>query len=206
MTDYFAENLQRLRMENGYTQQQLAKLVCVDRSSVARWENGSRVPDLILLTRLARCLGVGPSELLKENDLKTSTAGSESYVPVIIMVDDERTILNGNMSIVNEVVPDAEITGFSKPSEALRFIQSNHVDLAFLDIAMGKTSGISLCEQMTEINPRLNVVFLTAYPEYSLRSWDTNACGFLVKPLVPEDIKKQLTKLRYPVRGLTSIG
>ena len=84
----------------------------------------------------------------------------------------------------------------------MRFVQYNHVDIAFLDIAMGRTSGIDLCERMTEINPKLNVVFLTAYPEYSLRLWDTHACGFLVKPLVPEDIKKQLSKLRYPVSGL----
>ena len=69
----------------------------------------------------------------------------------------------------------------------MRFVQYNHVDIAFLDIAMGRTSGIDLCERMTEINPKLNVVFLTTYPEYSLRSWDTHACGFLVKLLVPEE-------------------
>ena len=62
----FAENLQRLRMEKGYTQQQLAKLVSVDRSSITRWETGSRVPDLILLARLADCLGVDPSALLQD--------------------------------------------------------------------------------------------------------------------------------------------
>ena len=191
----FAENLQRLRMEKGYTQQQLAKLVCVDRSSITRWETGSRVPDLILLARLADCLGVDSSVLLNE-------AYPDSRLPVIIMVDDEKTILAGNMKILCETVHDAEVTGFSKPSEALRFVQYNHVDIAFLDIAMGRTSGIDLCERMTEINPKLNVVFLTAYPEYSLQSWDTLACGFLVKPLVPEDIKKQLSKLRYPVSGL----
>jgi two-component SAPR family response regulator len=119
------------------------------------------------------------------------------------MVGDEKAILAGNMKIRCETVHDAEVTGFSKPSEALRFVQYNHVDIAFLDIAMGRTSGIDLCERMTELNPKLNVVFLTAYPEYSLRLWDTHACGFLVKPLVPEDIKKQLSKLRYPVSGLT---
>ena len=196
MKSNFAENLQRLRMEKGYTQQQLAKLVCVDRSSITRWEKGNRVPDLILLARLADCLGVEPSALLHEADL-------DSRIPVIIMVDDEKAILAGNMKILCETVHDAEITGFSKPSEALRFVQYNHVDIAFLDIAMGRTSGIDLCERMTEINPKLNVVFLTAYPEYSLQSWDTHACGFLVKPLDPEDIKKQLSKLRYPVSGLT---
>ena len=196
MKDYFADNLQRLRVEKGYTQQQLAKLVCVDRSSITRWEKGNRVPDLILLTRLAGCLGVEPSDLLKEADLG-------SRIPAIIMVDDEKAILAGNLRILCETIPGAEITGFSKPSEALRFVRFNHVDIAFLDISMGKTSGFDLCEQMIEINPKLNVVFLTAYPEYSLQSWDTHACGFLVKPLVAEDIKKQLSKLRYPVSGLT---
>ena len=195
MREYFAENLQRLRVEKGYTQQQLAKLVCVDRSSIARWEKGSRLPDLILLTRLAGCLGVAPSALLWEADLN-------SRLPVIIMVDDEKTILAGNMRILCETIPEAEVTGFSKPSEALRFVRFNHVDIAFLDISMGKTSGLDLCEQMIEINPKLNVVFLTAYPEYSLQSWNTHACGFLVKPLVSEEIKRQLSKLRFPVSGL----
>ena len=117
----FAENLQRLRMEKGYTQQQLAKLVCVDRTSITRWETGSRVPDLILLARLADCLGVEPSALLYEGD-------PDARIPAIIMVDDERAILAGNMKILCETVHDAEITGFSKPSEALRFVQYNHVD------------------------------------------------------------------------------
>ena len=195
MKEYFAENLQRLRIKNGYTQQQLAKLVCVDRSSITRWENGSRVPDLILLSRLADCLGVAPSVLLQEANL-------DSRIPVIIMVDDESTILAGNMKILCGMFPDAEVTGFLKPSEALDFVRFNHVDIAFLDIAMGKVSGIELCEKMTEIKPGLNVIFLTAYPEYSLQSWETNACGFIVKPLVPEDIKKQLARLHHPVSGL----
>ena len=196
MEDHFAENLQRLRTERGYTQQQLAKLVCVDRSSIARWESGTRVPDLILLARIADCLEVEPSALLLDEDL-------DSRIPTIIMVDDERAILAGNMGIVCETIPAAEVTGFLKPSEALRFVRFNHVDIAFLDIAMGKTSGIDLCEQMIEINPRLNVFFLTAYPEYSLRSWETHACGFLVKPLVPEDLRKQLRRLRHPVSRLS---
>ena len=199
MKEGFADNLRRLRLEKGYTQQQLAKLICVDRSSIARWENGSRVPDLILLGRIASFLDVDPSVLLYDANLN-------SRIPVIIMVDDEKAVLAGNMRVLCEMFPDAEVTGFSKPSEALDFVRFNHVDIAFLDIAMGKTSGIDLCKQMTEIKPELNVVFLTAFPEFSLESWDTQACGFLVKPLIPEDIRKQLSRLRYPVSGLIMKG
>lgn len=188
MSDHFSDNLRRLRMEKGYTQQQLASRVFVDRSSVARWESGSRVPDLILLRRLAECLGVEPSALIKGVDMK-------KRVPVIIMVDDEKSILNGNLKVLGEMLPDAEITGFTRPSEAIRFVRANAVDLAFVDIELGKTSGFDLCEQIIRINPEMNVIFLTAYPDYSLQAWKTHACGFLVKPLVEEDIRLQLSLL-----------
>ena len=45
----------------------------------------------------------------------------------------------------------------------------------------------------------MNVVFLTAYPDYSLDAWKTDAVGFLLKPLTPEGVKEQLKKLRYPL-------
>ena len=188
MSDHFSDNLRRLRMEKGYTQQQLASRVFVDRSSVARWESGSRVPDLILLRRLAECLGVEPSALIKGVDMK-------KRVPVIIMVDDEKSILNGNLKVLGEMLPDAELTGFARPSEAIRFVRANAGVLAFVDIELGKISGFDLCEQIIRINPEMNVIFLTAYPDYSLQAWKTHACGFLVKPLVEEDIRLQLSLL-----------
>ena len=41
-------------------------------------------------------------------------------------------------------------------------------------------------------------MFLTAYADYSLDAWNTDACGFMVKPLTAEDVREQLKKLRYP--------
>ena len=48
------------------------------------------------------------------------------------------------------------------------------------------------------INQRTNVVYLTAYRDYSFDAWDTGAIGFMVKPLTADGVKKQLKKLRYP--------
>jgi two-component SAPR family response regulator len=42
------------------------------------------------------------------------------------------------------------------------------------------------------------VVYLTAYPDYSLDAWNTEACGFMVKPLTQDGVREQLKKLRYP--------
>ena len=41
-------------------------------------------------------------------------------------------------------------------------------------------------------------MFLTAYADYSLDAWKTEAVGFLLKPLTPGDVREQLKKLRYP--------
>ena len=70
--------------------------------------------------------------------------------------------------------------------------------LAFLDIEMGKTSGLELCRTLLEINPRTNVVYLTAYSDYAMDAWSTGASGFMLKPITPEGIKAQLGSLRYP--------
>ena len=188
----FSENLRRLRLEKGLSQLQLSKMIFADRSSVARWENGSRIPDLILIKRLAECLGVDLSALLNGVD-------TNNRVPVIILVDDEKPILSDNLRVLNNTLPGAEITGFTKSSEALEFARANAIDLAYLDIELGRTSGIDLCEQLLRIRPDTDIIFLTAYPDYALRAWSTNACGFLVKPLIPDDIRKSLSSLRHPI-------
>ena len=65
-------------------------------------------------------------------------------------------------------------------------------------IELGTASGLDLSYTLREINPRMNIVFLTSYPDYALDAWKTEASGFLVKPLTPESIKEQIKKLRYP--------
>lgn len=51
MTAGFAERLRKLRADKGISQQLAVKMM-VDRSSIARWENGTRSPDITLMPRL----------------------------------------------------------------------------------------------------------------------------------------------------------
>jgi len=115
------------------------------------------------------------------------------------MADDNKGLLTDGLSVLEEVMPNATITGFIWPQEAVEYAKANPVALAILDIELGSASGLDLCHTLQEINPRTNVVYLTAYPDYSLDAWDTEACGFMVKPLTSDGIRKQLGKLRYPL-------
>ena len=190
MSENFAEKLRRLRTERGITQQQLASMMYIDRSTVARWESGTRLPDLVLLPRLAKCLGVDVSLLIPDEDPARST-------PVVILVDDEPLILSGELKTLCEVLPDAEITGFSRPAEALDFALHNRIELAFLDIEMGRINGFEICKKLLAINPATRVIYLTAFPDHALKAWDTGAKGFLVKPLDTRDITEQLRRLNF---------
>ena len=192
MNILFAENLRKMRTERGLTQKQLGQKLFVSHSTIARWESGSRLPDAAMIPRIAKCLNVDSGRLFH-------LAAKSDEIPNVIMVDDNEVILSHGLNILEEVMPDATITGFIWPLEAIEYAKTNRVALAILDIELGTASGLELCHTLHEINPCTNIVFLTAYPDYALDAWKTEANGFMVKPLTPEDVREQLKKLRYPV-------
>ena len=107
--------------------------------------------------------------------------------------------ISSALPILEEVLPSATITGFTRLMEVIKYAKANRIALAFLDIEMGKTNGLNLCRTLLELNPCTNVVFLTAHIEYSFDAWSTGASGFLLKPLTAENVRAQLKNLRYPL-------
>ena len=191
MSVRFAETLRELRVERGLSQRELAKTTYVTQSTVARWENGTRLPDVAMITRLARALGVDVNTLL-------NAAAISNDSPNVIMVEDRDVILTGGLAVLENVMPEATIVGFEWPSEAIEYARKNQVSLAFLDIELGSENGLDLCRSLLDINPHTNVVFLTAYAEYSLDAWGTGASGFMLKPVTAEGVRAQLANLRHP--------
>lgn len=153
----FAENLRKLREKRGLSQKQLGAQMFVNHSTIARWENGSRLPDAVMILRLSRCLGVDPNTLLQ------LAARSEAN-PNIIMVEDSRIILTDGLAVLEEVIHDATITGFIWPQEAIEYARMNRVELAVLDIEMGKISGLELCRTLHAINPTF-IVYAIRIPD-----------------------------------------
>lgn len=191
MNMLFADTMKKLREEKGLSQNEIAKRMYVTRTAVSRWESGHRLPDAAMITRLSDVLGVDVNILI-------SAAAQSDEIPIVIMVDDNKVFLNDGMPIIEEVIPNAAVIGFTKPSEAVEYAKANRIALAFLDIEMIDVSGLDVCRKLLKINQRTNVVYLTAYRDYSFDAWDTGAIGFMVKPLTADGVKKQLKKLRYP--------
>ena len=191
MNTLFADTLKNLRTNKGLSQVQLADLMFVSKATISRWESGNRLPDAAMITRLSQVLKVDVGMLL-------STVAESDESPIIIMVDDNKALLSESIYVLEEVLPNAMIMGFNWPQEAIEYAKANRIALAVLDIELGSVSGLDLCRELLEVNPYTKVVYLTAYPDYSLDAWDTGACGFMVKPLTAEGVRRQLEMLRYP--------
>ena len=84
----FGEKLHTLRVEKGLTQRQLADALFITRKTVSNWEAGIRMPDVVMLSRLSKVLGVKPYELID-----VFPSGEDS--PILIIVEDVRFPIQG---------------------------------------------------------------------------------------------------------------
>jgi len=66
---YLAQKLRQVRLNVGWTQQQLADHLNLDSGTISRFENDQREPDLIELLQYAR-LGRTTMEILADDKLK----------------------------------------------------------------------------------------------------------------------------------------
>ena len=118
---------------------------------------------------------------------------------IVIVVDDERLTLKMMKENVQLALPRAEVYDFMRADEALEFAKEHTIAISFLDIRMRGITGMELAEKLNEIQPRMNVIFCTAYDEYKSSAMDLHASGYLVKPVQPEDITREIQFLRFPL-------
>ena len=69
-------------------------------------------------------------------------------------------------------------------------------DVAFVDIDLNGDSGLECAKVMTELNPKLKVIFATAHSEYMANAFEIYAFDYLVKPFNVERVVKTLTRIK----------
>lgn len=117
----------------------------------------------------------------------------------VLAVDDESVMLERLVECIRQILPEAEIHDFRHPSKALEFAAQTPVDIAFLDIQMRGMDGITLGGKLRAILPQLNIIYITAYAEHAFDAYQLNASGYLLKPVDPEEMRRQVECLRYPI-------
>ncbi|MFD0761262.1 LytR/AlgR family response regulator transcription factor [Lutibacter aestuarii] len=108
-----------------------------------------------------------------------------------LVVDDEpmaREILNSHLKKI-EVIK--VISTCKNAIEAFNIINTNPIDLIFLDINMPEISGLSFAKS---INKNIKVIFTTAYREYAVDGFNLQAVDYLLKPISFERLLQAVNK------------
>ena len=100
-----------------------------------------------------------------------------------IAVDDEPLALKLLQDNISKVPFLKLVAGCNDAFEAMKALQENKVDLVFIDIQMPGLTGLQFIGTL-EHKPL--VIFITAYKQYALESYDLSVVDYLVKP-VPLD-------------------
>lgn len=91
---------------------------------------------------------------------------------------------------------DIDVVGeYADAETALAELPQRSPDLIFLDIKMGKLSGMHLAATLAGNSAPL-VVFVSAFDRYALQAFEVNAADFLLKPFDRERFRLMLRRVR----------
>lgn len=89
--------------------------------------------------------------------------------------------------------------GFNSGEEALAFGSENFCEVAFLDIDMSDVDGIALAKHLKQVNPKVNIIFVTAHKKHAMEAFSLHSSGYVMKPATKEKREYELENLRHPV-------
>lgn len=121
------------------------------------------------------------------------------------LVDDERKAIEILKSKIQRIAPEIEITGeFQYPIEAIAAIKANAPQLIFLDITMPEMSGLELLKNIPK--PEFEIIFVTAYGDYAIEAIQHCAIGYVLKPIVNDDLKIAIDNAKRNIEQKTALS
>lgn len=113
----------------------------------------------------------------------------------VVLIDDEQHAIDVFEMLVKEI-DDIEIVGtYTDAKFAFLDMERLDVDVVFLDMEMGDVHGLAYAEELMLKFPKVEVVFVTAHPQYALEAFEVNAIDYLLKPVKLVRLQKTIRKL-----------
>ncbi len=110
-----------------------------------------------------------------------------------IIIDDERLARQEVRRLVEDLGTVQIVAESGKPQEALGLIDRENPDLIFLDIKMPGMNGFEMLDEISGKAPE--VIFISAYDEFTLKAFEVNALDYLMKPVETERLAEAVEKV-----------
>ena len=114
----------------------------------------------------------------------------------IALVDDCPNDLSIMHQFLAEALDtDSVITEFHNGEDFLQHWSADTFDLIVLDIYMEQLTGIEIARVIRETDPNVCLVFATTSNEFASESYEVNACYYLCKPFLKQQVLAMLDRI-----------
>lgn len=118
----------------------------------------------------------------------------------ILIIEDEHASAKHLSQTLKAVDSKVEILATCEDeAQTLKAIQKNStIDAIFSDIQLADDLSFSI---LKKLNPKIPIVFVTAYNHYALEAFKHHGIDYVLKPFTKDDIEKALHKLKTYHKG-----
>ena len=117
----------------------------------------------------------------------------------VLIADDEPLARRGLEQLLDSHADCAIVASCRNGAETIRALQTQHPDLALLDIQMPLLNGFDVLRHLGRCAPV--VVFVTAYDEFAIRAFEARALDYLLKPVSQQRFDQALERVREQLRA-----
>jgi len=112
----------------------------------------------------------------------------------VIIVDDDKAMLLIMKKMLKKIEGIDIVNTFNDTRNVIGFIKEFKIDMVFLDISMPEENGLELARKVLETSPSTDIVFTTSHREYAVEAFDICAFDYIVKPVLPERLKRTVKR------------
>ena len=114
----------------------------------------------------------------------------------VMIVEDEEQIRKILKKMIEKTSDCEVVSSCGNFAAAISDFIKLRPDVVFMDIDLGGESGLECAMAITEVDPKVKIVFATAHSEYMANAFEIYAFDYLVKPFDLERIGKTLSRIK----------
>ena len=113
-----------------------------------------------------------------------------------VVVDDEQLARDELCYLLDEVGGVEVVGQAGNGLEAIEAIGRHSPDLVFLDVQMPGLTGPEVARRLTQRQPPIAIVFVTAYDRHAIEAFELNAADYLLKPIEAGRLEMAIRRVR----------
>ncbi|MGV9851288.1 response regulator [Streptomyces sp. NPDC003442] len=120
-----------------------------------------------------------------------STPSPTAAAPIRILLADDHALVRRGVRLILDREPDLEVVAEAGDgAEAIEAARSQEIDLAVLDIAMPRLTGLQATRELVALKPGLRILMLTMHDneQYLFQALKAGACGYVLKSVADRDL------------------